>query len=61
MSKDILIAFTNPEWIDFLKKHQEETMRVTIWAAFGFKGNAEKEAVALLHKYNERNMELMQF
>lgn len=61
MSKDILIAFTQPDWLQFLKDHQNEMMTVTIWAAFGFKNKAEAAAVALLHEFNERNKELMLF
>jgi len=54
---DIDIAFTNPSWIEFLREHPDECLRVTIWAAFGFKNNAERDAVALLHEYNQKQGE----
>jgi hypothetical protein len=43
-----------PEFRRFLKQHQEECLNVVIWAAFGFKNYAERDAVALLKAYNER-------
>lgn len=38
----------------FFAQYPETILNIAIWAAFGFKNYAEREAVALLHLYNER-------
>ena len=43
-----------PEFRKFLSEHQAELINIGVWAAFGFKNYAERDAVALLKKYNER-------
>lgn len=47
-------AMRNPEFRAFLLKHQDECLNVVIYAAFGFKNYAERDAVALLRLYNDR-------
>lgn len=41
---------------EFLKAHQDELLNIGVWAAFGFKNNSERAAVALLHEYNAAHL-----
>ena len=43
------------EFRKFLKEHPDECLNIVVWAAFGFKNYAERDAVALLKMYNERH------